>query len=134
MQHKLMAVELTEDVLGHMVPWDLAGLAVSNPINGCHSELVICAVHKASHQEIGGLELFGNITFGPVLSLSSLALYQVSHDLTTTIVSWFSPSQTDGTLCGINHLGEGGRTRRIWNRQKVSLIWILLSMAQNTNI
>ena len=111
------AVELTEDVLGHVVPWDLAGLAVSNLVNSCHSELVLNAVQQASHQELSGLELFGNITLGPVLSLTTLALYQVSDDLTTPIISWFGPSQTDGTLGGINHLGEGGGARRICDKK-----------------
>lgn len=97
-----------------MVPRNLAGLTESNLVDGSDSELVLCAVYQAGHQELGGLKLFGNITLHPVFRFGSLALHQVADNLTPTIVRWFGPSQTDGALCGIHHLGEGRRSGGIW--------------------
>ena len=96
-----------------MVSRDLAGLTVADLVDSSDSELVLCVVHQACHQEFSGLELFRDIALGPVLSLRSLALHQIANDLTATIVCRFGPAEADGALGGVDHLGEGRWTGRI---------------------
>lgn len=98
-----------------MVSRDVAGLTEANPVDCCDSELVLCVVHQAGHQELGGLELLWHIALVPVLGFSSLALYQVSDDLTASIIGRFGPAEADGALGGVHHLGESRWSRRIWS-------------------
>lgn len=102
-----------------MVSRDIARLAEANLVDGDDSELVLCVLHQTRHQVLGGLQIPGNVTLGPVFSLSSLTLHHVADDLTTPIVRWFGPGQTDGALSGIYHLGEGRGGRRIWRGEKI---------------
>lgn len=96
-----------------MVSWDIAGLTEANLVDSCDSELVLCVVHQARHKELGGLELFRHIALGPVLCFGSLTLYQVSDDLTATVVGRFGPAEADGALGGVHHLGESRWSGRI---------------------
>lgn len=96
-----------------MVSRNLAGVAVANLVDGNDSELVLCVFHQAGHHEFGGLEFLRDVALGPLLGVGSLALHQISNDLTATIVSWFGPAEADRMLGRVHHLGERRWARRI---------------------
>lgn len=75
-----------------MVSRDVTGLAEADLVDSGDSELVLCVVHQACHQEFGGLEFLRGVALGPVLCFNSLALHHVADDLTATVVCWLGPT------------------------------------------
>lgn len=96
-----------------MISWNLTGIAVANLVDSSNSKLVLYGVHQTSYHKLCSLKLFGHIALVPFFSISPLTLYQITNDLTASIISWFGPAQADRALCGVHHLGEGRWTRRI---------------------
>lgn len=59
----------TQDLLGHVVSRDFAGLTVANFVYSCDPELVFYVVHQTRDQEFSGLELLWDVALVPIFSI-----------------------------------------------------------------